>query len=83
VSRSRRTRSGRPKRRKNVVGKVHRDYLARRRTGFDRRASLMRNAANILNRNARDYARLMAEEMGKPLLDGVVEVKNIKIVIVV
>jgi succinate-semialdehyde dehydrogenase / glutarate-semialdehyde dehydrogenase len=30
----------------------------------------MRNAADILNRNARDYAKLMAEEMGKPLLDG-------------
>ena len=39
---------------KNVVGKIHRDYLAWRRTGFDRRASLMRNAADILNRNARE-----------------------------
>jgi Aldehyde dehydrogenase family len=60
----------------NVVGKIHRDYLAWRRTGFDRRASLMRNAADILNWNARDYAKLMAEEMGKPLHDGVADVEK-------
>jgi succinate-semialdehyde dehydrogenase/glutarate-semialdehyde dehydrogenase len=57
----------------DVVGKVHRDYLAWRRTGFDHRASLMRNAAEILNKNAREYAKLMAEEMGKPLHDGIAE----------
>src|ERR1700722_518556 len=61
---------------KHCRGKIHRDYLAWRRTGFDRRASLMRNAADILNRNARDYAKLMAEEMGKPLHDGVAEVEK-------
>ena len=60
----------------DVVGKVHRDYLAWRRTGFDHRASLMRNAADILNRNARDYAKLMAEEMGKPLQEGIAEAEK-------
>ncbi len=60
----------------DVVGKVHRDYLAWRQTGFDHRASLMRNAADILNRNARDYAKLMAEEMGKPLQEGVAEAEK-------
>jgi succinate-semialdehyde dehydrogenase/glutarate-semialdehyde dehydrogenase len=61
---------------KDVVGKVHRDYLAWRRTGFDHRASLMRKAAEILNKNARKYAQLMAEEMGKPLRDGVAEAEK-------
>src|ERR1700722_8141716 len=61
---------------KHCRGRVHRDYLAWRRTGFDRRASMMRSAADILNRNARDYAELMAEEMGKPLHDGVAEVEK-------
>ena len=60
----------------NVVGKVHRDYLAWRRTGFEHRASLMRNAAEILNKKARECAQLMAEEMGKPLQDGVAEVEK-------
>jgi succinate-semialdehyde dehydrogenase/glutarate-semialdehyde dehydrogenase len=52
---------------KNVVCKVHRSYLTWSRTGFDHRASLMRNTADILNKNSAEYARLMAEEMGKPL----------------
>jgi succinate-semialdehyde dehydrogenase/glutarate-semialdehyde dehydrogenase len=60
----------------HVVGKVHHEFLAWRRTGFDHRASLMRNAAKILNKNARDYAKLMAEEMGKPLHDGVAEAEK-------
>ncbi len=60
----------------DVVRKVHRDYVAWRRTGFDRRASLMRNAAGILNDNARQYAKLMAEEMGKPYLEGVAEAEK-------
>src|SRR5258708_29419577 len=61
---------------KDVVGKVHRDYLAWRRTGLDDRGSLMRKAGEILNKNARKYAQLMAEEMGKPLRDGVAEAEK-------
>ncbi|HEY2528939.1 MAG TPA: aldehyde dehydrogenase family protein, partial [Xanthobacteraceae bacterium] len=60
----------------DVVGKVHRDYLAWRRTGFDHRASLMRNAAETLNKNAHQYAKLMAEEMGKPFHEGVAEAEK-------
>jgi succinate-semialdehyde dehydrogenase/glutarate-semialdehyde dehydrogenase len=61
---------------KNVVCKVHRSYLTWSRTGFDHRASLMRNTADILNKNSAEYARLMAEEMGKPLADGVAEAEK-------
>jgi succinate-semialdehyde dehydrogenase/glutarate-semialdehyde dehydrogenase len=60
----------------DVVGKVHHEYLSWRRTSFEHRASLMRNAAEILNNNAREYAKLMAEEMGKPLHDGVAEAEK-------
>jgi succinate-semialdehyde dehydrogenase/glutarate-semialdehyde dehydrogenase len=60
----------------DVVCKAHRDYLAWRRTGFEHRASLMRNAAEILNKKAREYAQLMAEEMGKPLQDGIAEAEK-------
>ncbi len=60
----------------NLVGKAHHEYIFWRRTSFDHRASLMRNAAHILNNNARDYAKLMAEEMGKPLHEGVAEAEK-------
>jgi succinate-semialdehyde dehydrogenase/glutarate-semialdehyde dehydrogenase len=47
-----------------------------RRTGFDERARLMRTAARILRENASGYARLMAQEMGKPVREGKAEVEK-------
>jgi succinate-semialdehyde dehydrogenase / glutarate-semialdehyde dehydrogenase len=47
-----------------------------RRTSFGRRAACMRAAASILRDRARDYARLMAEEMGKPVRDGAAEAEK-------
>lgn len=63
----------RPDEVKDVIGKVHHEYLAWRRTSFDQRAALMQKAAEVLRKNARDYARLMAQEMGKPIRDGIAE----------
>lgn len=60
----------------DIIGKVHDEYLAWRRTSFDQRASLMRKAAEILRKNARDYGRLMAQEMGKPIRDGIAEAQK-------
>jgi succinate-semialdehyde dehydrogenase/glutarate-semialdehyde dehydrogenase len=59
-----------------VVGKVHEAFLGWRLTSFDSRAALMRQAAKVLRSKAREYARLMAEEMGKPVRDGVAEVQK-------
>src|ERR1700726_4055720 len=36
----------------------------------------MRRAADVLRGNAREYARLMAEEMGKPIRDGIAEIQK-------
>src|SRR6185312_2181262 len=47
-----------------------------RRSSYADRAVPMRKAAEILRRNARDYAHLMAREMGKPVRDGVGEVQK-------
>ena len=47
-----------------------------RRTSFDERAALMRQAASILRAGADEYARLMAEEMGKPVRDGRAEAEK-------
>ncbi|MGZ5874368.1 MAG: NAD-dependent succinate-semialdehyde dehydrogenase [Bradyrhizobium sp.] len=60
----------------DIIGKVHDEYLVWRRTSFSQRASLMRKAAEILRKNARDYGRLMAQEMGKPIRDGIAEAQK-------
>jgi succinate-semialdehyde dehydrogenase/glutarate-semialdehyde dehydrogenase len=46
------------------------------RRPFAERAVPMRRVAALLRERAQDYARLMAEEMGKPLKDGVGEVNK-------
>ncbi len=47
-----------------------------RATTFAQRAACMRAAASILRSRAREYGRLMAEEMGKPIRDGVAEAQK-------
>lgn len=59
-----------------IIGRVHEAFLAWRRTSFAERAGLMRKAAAILRANADDYARLMAQEMGKPVRDGAAEAQK-------
>ncbi|MGH6988368.1 MAG: NAD-dependent succinate-semialdehyde dehydrogenase [Stellaceae bacterium] len=49
---------------------AYRDW---RGTDFAHRAALMRKAGAILRDKAREYGRLMAEEMGKPIKDGIAE----------
>jgi succinate-semialdehyde dehydrogenase / glutarate-semialdehyde dehydrogenase len=56
-----------------AVARAHEAFLAWRGTSFAHRAGLMRRAGAILRANARDYGRLMAEEMGKPIKDGAAE----------
>ena len=52
-----------------IVG-AHQTFLQWRRTSFIERADCMRKAARILRDNAAEYARLMTQEMGKPIKDG-------------
>src|SRR6202166_6589 len=59
-----------------IVGKTHGAFLSWRQTTFDHRAALMRKAAEILRSNAREYAHLMAQEMGKPVRDGIAEAQK-------
>ncbi|TET13182.1 MAG: NAD-dependent succinate-semialdehyde dehydrogenase [Dehalococcoidia bacterium] len=55
---------------RGAIEKSHQAFLGWRRTSFAERAKLMKKAARILRDKAEDYARLMAEEMGKPLKSG-------------
>jgi succinate-semialdehyde dehydrogenase/glutarate-semialdehyde dehydrogenase len=59
-----------------VIGKVHDTFLKWRQISFDDRAVPMRKAAQTLRNNAARYGRLMAQEMGKPLRDGVAEAQK-------
>jgi succinate-semialdehyde dehydrogenase / glutarate-semialdehyde dehydrogenase len=59
-----------------VLGEAQHAFRDWRTTSFSHRAACMRAAASILRNRARDYARLMAEEMGKPIRDGVAEVQK-------
>jgi len=65
-----------PREVQDVIGKVHDAYLAWRCVGFDQRARLMRKAAETLRKHAQNFGRLMAQEMGKPVRDGVAEVQK-------
>jgi len=55
---------------KDAIENSHQAFLGWRRASFAERAKLMKKAAQILRDKAGDYARLMAEEMGKPLVNG-------------
>ena len=61
---------------RSIIGKVHEAHLGWRLTSFRSRAAVMHQAAQVLRSNAAEYARLMAEEMGKPVRDGVAEVQK-------
>src|SRR5438309_2433777 len=59
-----------------IIADTHQAYLRWRATSFPERATLMRDAAEVLRGNAREYARLMAAEMGKPIRHGIAEVQK-------
>lgn len=58
-----------------IVERAHAAFLDWRRAGFAARAAPMQRAAGILGRNEREYARRMAEDMGKPVRNGLEEVR--------
>ena len=55
---------------------AHRAFREWRRTSFDERAAIIRNAAAVLRDRKDELARLMTEEMGKTLDDGRAEVEK-------
>ena len=55
-------------------------YESYRHTGFSQRAQWLQNAADILEQEQRDFARIMTLEMGKPFLSAIAEVKKCAVV---
>jgi len=58
------------------ITQTHKAWLSWKLTGFDERAKLLINMANILKHRKQELAKLMAMEMGKPLLQGISEVEK-------
>jgi succinate-semialdehyde dehydrogenase/glutarate-semialdehyde dehydrogenase len=61
---------------RDAIGKAHDAFLTWRQIDFSSRAGLMHRAAQVLRENAGKYAKLMAQEMGKPIRDGVAEIQK-------
>ena len=60
----------------SIAADVHRAQIAWRRTGLKERAPLMKNAAKVIRDNSLRYAKLMTNEMGKPITDGLAELEK-------
>ena len=60
----------------SMAADVHRAQISLRRTGFNERAPLMKNAAKVIRDNSLRYAKLMTDEMGKPITDGLAELEK-------
>ena len=59
-----------------TIEKADRAFTSWRTTSFGERAELMRAAGRIVREKTDEYARLMADEMGKPLAEGRAEAEK-------
>jgi succinate-semialdehyde dehydrogenase/glutarate-semialdehyde dehydrogenase len=59
-----------------AIEAAHQAFLDWRLTSFAERAKPMRETARLLRARTRQYGRLMAEEMGKPITAGIGEVEK-------
>ncbi len=59
-----------------AIEAAHEAFLDWRRRSFAERAKPMRETARLLRARARQYGRLMAEEMGKPITGAIAEVEK-------
>jgi succinate-semialdehyde dehydrogenase/glutarate-semialdehyde dehydrogenase len=55
---------------RDIIEKSQEAFLAWQKHDFAQRAKLMRKVAQILRDRSGEYAKMMAEEMGKPIADG-------------
>ncbi|WP_321530508.1 NAD-dependent succinate-semialdehyde dehydrogenase [uncultured Desulfuromonas sp.] len=63
-----------------IIEDVHTAYLDWRTTSFAQRKTLMLKAAEVLRQRADTFATMMAQEMGKPLVEGRAEVEKCAVV---
>jgi succinate-semialdehyde dehydrogenase/glutarate-semialdehyde dehydrogenase len=61
---------------RSILERSHEAFLSWRKTDFSERARRMKKASRILRDRGKEYAKLMAQEMGKPIRDGLAEVEK-------
>jgi succinate-semialdehyde dehydrogenase/glutarate-semialdehyde dehydrogenase len=59
-----------------IVDRAHQAHLDWKETSFSDRSRRLKAAAQVLRDRANEYARLMTEEMGKPIKDGRAEAEK-------
>ncbi|MBE0501885.1 MAG: NAD-dependent succinate-semialdehyde dehydrogenase [Desulfuromonadales bacterium] len=64
----------------DVVDSVAEAYATWQQSSFSERSRLMYKAADVLRQDSEDYARMMALEMGKPIVEGRAEVEKCALV---
>jgi succinate-semialdehyde dehydrogenase / glutarate-semialdehyde dehydrogenase len=65
-----------PEQARAIVEQAHDAWCSWRNSSFAERAERMRRAAGVLRDRKSEFARLMAEEMGKPLKQGIAEAEK-------
>jgi succinate-semialdehyde dehydrogenase/glutarate-semialdehyde dehydrogenase len=63
-----------------TIASVHKTYTQWRDTTFSQRKALMLQAAQVLRDNADPFALIMAQEMGKPVIEGRAEIEKCALV---
>ncbi|MBE7178611.1 MAG: aldehyde dehydrogenase family protein, partial [Mucilaginibacter polytrichastri] len=58
------------------IEQTHKAWLSWRETTFSQRATLLKKAAKVLQKNKQTYAELMTAEMGKPIAQSVAEIEK-------
>lgn len=61
---------------KDIIKKTQLDFLEWKKTSFAHRKDLMLKAANILREEKNEYGKVLTLEMGKPIVQAIVEVEK-------
>lgn len=59
-----------------IIEQVHETFITWSNVSFEKKSALMKQAAEVLREKSREYGKLMALEMGKPIKDGISEVNK-------
>lgn len=59
-----------------IINEVNNEFLEWKLTPFSKRSELLKNAANILRKNIKDYSNVISLEMGKPIKQSISEVEK-------
>ena len=65
-----------PKQVEQKIAQTHKAWLSWKNTSYDERCRLLKAMAGVLDSRKKEFAILMAQEMGKPVAQGVAEIEK-------